>query len=480
MFWNYLIVAARNLRRHKLYSAINISGLAIGIACTVLISLYVRHEMTYDTFHRDADRIYRIYTIGKAPSGERPGPAAPNALARVLLNDYPGLGEVVRFFVFESWIAHGEDTFKEEVVFADPNVFDVFAFPFVKGDPGTALRNKHSMVITEDLARKYFGDGDPVGQVLTFNSRSDFTVTGVLRAIPSNSNFQFGILIPFSSFADFIDVDQERVWHSVGTHTFVKLSEGFSPAELEGQLPLVVDKYAPGFIKKRIRLDLQPLADIHLTLGMGSGGAPPVSVGYLYVLATVAFFVLLIACINFMNLSTARYTERTTEIGMRKVLGARRMQLIGQFLGESVFFSLLALMIGIALVELSLPEFNNLTGKRLALDYGHSALRVFGLIGFGVFVGLSSGVYPAFFLSRHRPADALKGQRRRGGSSVTLRQALVTAQFSIAVLLIVCEAVILHQLRYMSMHDVGFDPGGLIAIPVRVEDIPDPVSRMEA
>jgi len=480
MFKNYLKIAVRNLFRHKVYSLINISGLAVGIASSILIYLYVHNEMTYDTFHRNADQIYRVYRIEKSPGGgEAYSATTPNPLPRTLRNDYPDLAHVVSFFGTEFPVTSNGKTFKERGLCTDPTVFEMFTFPFLRGNPETALENVNSIVITEDLAEKFFGDTDPIGKTLTIFGKYDFIITGVLKRIPENSSIKFGMLIS-EKILKYIMPDFGKYWYSSGNYTYVQFSEKFTPTELENQLPFIIEKYVPDWLKDRMALGLQPLTSIHLDSRMVGEMVPPNSAVYLYILLAIAFSVLLIACINFMNLSTARYTERSKEVGMRKVLGAQRIQLIKQFLGESILLSFLALIMGIALAELFLPEFNALAGKKLALNYHENVLSLFGLLGFGLFVGIFSGFYPALFLSVHKPIDVLKGQRKVGSGNINFRRVLVISQFSISILLIICELVITQQLRYMKNHELGFNPENVVVIPINTRELTDPLRKIEA
>lgn len=472
MLRNYLTVAIRNLLRQKVYSFINVFGLAIGIAFCILTFMYLRNELTFDTFHKQATQIYRIHEIVRSPaSGERYFARAPNPLAAALKNDYPDL-VAVGLSDRESWITIGEKSFKENVFFAEPDFFEVFSFPFEKGAPGTALSHMHSIVLTEDMAQKYFENEDPMGKVLTLDNQYDLVVTGILQRIPENSSIDFGLLVP-SSLRSQIDPEFAQRWWEAGTYTYIRCSETFTGSQLEAQLPYIYEKYIPDFMKDRVRLAIQPLTDIHLdgrTTGEMVPGNSPV---YLHILIAITLSVLLIACFNFTNLSTARYTERTREIGVRKVLGAQRLQLIKQFLGEAVFLSVLGLFLGMVLVELALPAFNNLVDRELAIDYQENILMLPSILGFGLLVGILAGSYPAFFLSAYHPVEAIREQKATSRGNAGLRRILVVLQFAISSLLIVCELVIVEQVRFMKNQDLGFDPDHVIAVPTGTFDMPD-------
>ena len=479
MLRNYLTIAMRNLIKHKLYTVINISGLAVGIAFCVLTFLFVKNEWTYDTFHEGADHIYRIYGIGKSPGeGETPGATAPDPLALTLRGDFPDL-PVVRLTQRDAWVVVDGKPFKETVHYTDQAFFDVFTFPLSQGDSETLLNDPSSVVVTERIAEKYFGGENPIGRILSIDEAHDFIVMGVLEAIPPNSSIQFDILASVLR-QDQIDPDHQKRWWSSGTFTYVRCSGAFPPEKLESHLSTIREKHFPDFLKDRTRLAVQPLTSIHLnaqTRNEMVAGRAPVD---LYILSAIALSVLLIACFNFMNLSTARYAERAREIGMRKVLGARRIQVVRQFLGEALFLSFFSLCFAIALVELFLPHFCALVGKELVLDYGNNALVILGLLGFGVLVGFLSGLYPAFYLSADQPVVAIKGQSRSGRGGMQSRQVLVIAQFGVSIALIVSELVVIQQVQYMKNQDLGFNPEQVVAIPIQVDDRDGPLPRIAA
>ncbi len=479
MFLNYVRIAFRNLTRRKLYSLINVLGLASGIACFVLIALFAFNEMTYDRFHRNADDIYLIHRIEISQDGNHPGSSSPDPLADVLRNDYPGLKGVVRFFGNDFPVSANGKTFDERIMCASPSVFAMFTFPLSEGDASTALSNASSAVVTRELAQRYFGSADPMGKTLTLMGRYDVMITGVLEKIPENSTLKFGMLLPESLVRHAIP-DFGTKWYSSGSYTFVQCSAQMTPAELAHQLPFVMHKYAPDWLQGRTELGMESLKEIHLTPEMDFEGSPAMSRSYLYLLLAIATAVLLIAGFNYMNLATARYSERAREIGLRKVVGATRTQLVGQFTGESVVLTFFALLLGLACAELFLPEFNALTARNLEITYGHPLIVLPGLALFGLFVGLIAGIYPALFLTSRRVIDSLKENTAPRGTHFSFRSSLVLLQFVVSTTLIIVVLIVTAQLRFMEHHNLGFDSGGMVAIPTRASEMNDPLPKIDA
>ncbi|MCD6333805.1 MAG: ABC transporter permease, partial [Candidatus Latescibacteria bacterium] len=404
MFRNYLTVAVRNLLRHKSYSLINIAGLAIGMACCILILLFVQDELSYDRYHENAEQIHRLVSEIQVPGKIINATPTPAPMGPTLVNDYPEVIGAVRFCRDprqSPLIRYGDKHFYEDrFFFADSTVFDVFTFPMTKGNPQTALKEPHSIVITEEMARKYFGDEDPMGKVLGVElgkMPTDFTVTGILRPIPYNSHFRFDCLVPIVN-VDALWGNTLNNWGNFSVYTYLLLPIDYPLDELEKQLPSFVNRHMPDEQMNMV-FHLQPLPGIHLHSHLEYEIEPNSDVAYIYVFSAIALFILLIACINFMNLATARSSRRAKEVGIRKAVGAHRFQLIRQFLGESVFLSLIALVLAVALVELFLPAFNVLAGKKFVMDYNGNFPVLLGLLGIGLFVAFVSGSYPAFFLS---------------------------------------------------------------------------------
>ena len=461
MLKNYLKIASRNISKNKTYSFINISGLAIGIACFILIFSYFYNEITYDTFNKDAKDIYRIYTIDKTPQGIEKVARTPDPLASTLRNDFPSLNAVSISEGIEFPVRIDGKTFNEKISEADPGFFSFFTFPFWEGNPKTALNNPSSAVITKELAVKYFGKKDPIGRTITLFNKYPLIISGVLKKIPSNSSIQLNIVVSTEFRKSFYPGYKEHWWSS-GRNTFVKCMDKYTPAELKNILVKTKDKYLPGFLKNRENFDIQPLTSIHLQPEILGGIIPPVSRLYLYALLAIALSVILIACINFTNLSAGRSIDRVKEINVRKVLGSKKSQLIFQFLSESILLSFMALSIGIALSELFLQEFNGLTGKNLEL-FQFNFFNIICLLSFGLFIGIISGLYPAFLLS----SSSLKSNQENkvpGGKINIFRKLLLTTQYAISIILITCILVVGTQIRFMKNYNLGFNKENILVV----------------
>lgn len=474
MVKNYFIVAFRNLMRNKFYSFINIFGLVIGIACFTLITLFVVDEWSYDKFHSKADRIYRV--VGKLETdgqGERSS-SCTFPLAAAMKNDYGHLIEkVVRFFNFQeqSHTLQVEDIkFNEKrTFFVDSTLFDVFDFPLIKGNPVTALANPNSIIITQELAKKYFGDKDPLGKFIKYDGGVQLMVTGILADIPEQTHIHFDALISFSSLRQILDPNiQSKNWVWNPCWTYILLKPNVNPAEIERDFPNFIQKYYPDFIKNQAGHSLQPLTAIHLTSNLDYEIEANSSKSSIYIFAAIGIFILLIACINFTNLATARSATRAKEVGIRKVVGAHNSNLITQFLIESVLMGLIAVVVALGLVEILLPFFNSFSEKTLRLDFKNIPLLLPGIIFIGLLSGLFSGLYPAFFLSSFLPVKVLKGQFKNSRAGQIIRKSLVIGQFAISVILIICTGIIYKQLKFMQNADTGFNREQVLVLPVRI------------
>ncbi len=470
MFRHYFIVAVRNLLKKKSYSMINIIGLAIGIACCILILLYVQDELSFDQYHENVDQIYRLVLERHAAEKMSLDISTPPPLASALTNDFPQIIHTVRFLNTDNPIPlvnHGDKRFYERhFFFVDPNVFDVFTIPFILGDPNKSLQKPNSIVITEETARKYFGDENPLGKTLTFNNYLDLEVTGVVQNSPSNSTLKFDFLASFSTLYGWLGREFVDNWQNNICQTYLLLSDDFSAKILSRQLPDLIKKYLSEANSLK-QIHLQPLNRIHLysyqDYQLSSGG----DIRYIYLLSAVALFILLIGCINFMNLATARSIERFREVGIRKVVGATKNQLVQQFLGETLLSTILALLIAIIMVELCLPYLNTFIESDITVNYRQDLNLWIGLIGIGLFVGFISGVYPAFFLSRFQPIHTLKKRVKIGHSRVSLRQVLIVVQFTLTITLIIGTMVVNDQIYFMQNKKLGFDKDHVIIVPIR-------------
>lgn len=471
MLKNYFKIAIRNLLRHKVYSFINIFGLAIGMACFLLIVFYIQFERSYDDFHENSKNIYklvRVNTLGERVE-RRVNTGAP--LAPLLAQNFPAIKHAVRFTCFEmGLIGYGDKRFIERrFFFTDEPVFKVFTFPLLKGDPDTALKEPFSVVLTEETAQKYFGEEDPLNKILVCNfygNRFDFKVTGVAASIPRNSHLDFDFLASYSSLRPIVgEWFLTKHWDSP-THTYILLSEGYDPRDLESQLPAFTEKHVDKWSFTSISHEIMSLKDLYFQ-------SPGPAIGrrgntqFLFILSVISVFILLIACINFMNLSTSRSGSRAKEIGMRKVIGAQRPQLVRQFIGESLVCSFLALFLAAFLVEFFLPAFSHFVGEELYIHYLSDSKYLLTMLLTAILVGVVSGSYPALLLSSFRPAPVLKGEFRGGGSAVLVRKALVVGQFAMSIVLIAGSILIMKQMNFVKNRDMGFNKNHLITMPIR-------------
>lgn len=479
MLRNYLTTALRVLRAQLGYAAFNLLGLAVGLAACLLIVLFVREELSYDRYHIQSDRIYRLVEVieGAEESSSVPFPTGP-----ALQAEFPHLVEhAVRFFNFQAptlALAYEppEGTRRQfnepRLFFADSTVFEVFDFPLQRGDPRQVLAEPNTIVVTEALARKYFGGADPIGKVLQFEGKHDLRVTGLLGDVPDPSHFQFDALISFDSLIP-INGGIPASWYWNPCWTYVLLPKDVSPDALEAQFPDFVAAHFPDAIVDKTSMYLQPLTDIHLHSHLDFEIEANSSIAYVYIFSVIAGFILLIAGINFMNLATARSARRAREVGIRKAVGAERRQLMGQFLGESVLFSLMALVLAVPLAQALLPVMNDIAETSLTLDLTDIGL-VGGLLAVAVAVGLGAGLYPALLLSAFNPVQVLKDSLPIGvrGNSVTLRRVLVVVQFALSIVLIVGAIVAFQQLRFLQNARLGFDQEQVVMVPMLRSGLP--------
>ena len=465
MLKNYLKIALRNLRRHKGYAFITVAGLAVGLAVCLMMGLFIQFKLSYDRFHANADRVYRLYQ-----HDEQRGAIAttPPGIAQALKITFP---EIEQAAVVQGPRRHlfrleARPFFIGGVVTADEAFFEVFPYRLLRGDPQTALAGPGRLVLTQSLARQHFGDEDPLGRTLTFENREDLEITGVVEDPPGNAHFHFNALRSLSEEERAARYGSSVNWARYGGYTYLLLHEGVDPTVLAAKIVAyeeAADK--PAFIKGPPRLALLPVTRIHLHTKLQDEIAPTSDVRYLYLFSAIGLMILLIACVNYMNLATARSARRAREVGVRKVVGARRSQLIRQFLSESLLISLLALPLALLLVELALPAVSRLIGQEIALDYARDGWMLLALAGLVLLVGIMSGSYPALFLSAFRPAHVLTGRGvslRRG--SLFLRKALVVFQFTATVVFLVGAVVVHVQLEYLQHKRLGFDQEYVVTI----------------
>jgi putative ABC transport system permease protein len=496
MLEHYLRVALRNLRRQRSYAAINVVSLAVGIALCALIGLYVRDELTFDRFHERADRIVRVTQTRFAPDGgaEETHAYLPVPLGPALEADLPEVERAVRMMEQDAFVRRGETALPEKILFADPGFFDVFTFPLIEGDPATALADPGGIVLSEDAARAWFGDEDPMGrglQIRLGDAYYEATVTGVAATVPGNSSVRFDYLMSFAKLPEAFEWIRNNAdrWNASSFYTFALLAEGASVDAAAARLPAFREQYLPDETA-RLREEgqwtgvgpargygFQPLEAVHLDPGIQGGLVPPSDRKYSYILAAIALAILLIACINFTTLAIGRSAGRAKEIGVRKVVGAQRRQLVFQFWGEALLLSVVALVVGLVLAELALPTFNTLARKDLHLDYLADARLAAGLLGLTLLVGLVAGSYPALLLSGLRPIETLRQRLRLGGANA-LTRSLVVVQFALSVFLICSTAVMLRQLHYLQTKNLGFNQNNVVVIPTQGEDGAALLSRL--
>lgn len=472
MFKNYFKIAFRNLLNKKFYSAINILGLSIGMACCMLIFLYVSHELSYDSFHSKANRIYRLVTDIKTPTEIINISITSAPMGTYLKKDFPEVSEVARIDYSSVLLQKDDQQFQEdESLFADASFFEVFDFPLLRGNASTALAEPFNVVLTEDAAKKYFGKQDPIGQSLRMDGNHDVTVTGVVGNVPSNSQIQFSMLISMSTLTEKLNPGMEEEWGNFGFYTFLLLSEPTNPTALEAKIPAFMEQHIGPFMKEynmHYSLFLEPLRSVYLH--SDRGGEVTGNLANIYIFSIIAGFILLIACINFMNLATARATERAKEVGIRKVIGAMRRQLTLQFLSESILLSLIAFVLASLFCELLLPAFNQLSGKIITESIFQNSAYLLLLFLLALGVGTLAGIYPAFVLSSFKPVAVLKGRFSSSSRGLLLRKGLVIIQFTISIMLIAGTAIVYTQLDYMRSQGLGFKKEQMLVIDFKGDE----------
>ncbi|MBL7112063.1 MAG: ABC transporter permease [Bacteroidales bacterium] len=479
MILNILKVAMRNLIRQFGYTSINILGLAIGLASSILILLYVVNELTYDTFHTKAENIYRVGVQGQMMGNELNQAVTAAPMMEAMLNDYPAVENACRIAEFGGWLVRtGDRKFnetEEDFIFADSSFFEIFDFKLKKGNPETALRSPRTLVMTEKYARKYFGDEDPIGQTLSVEEDTViYTVTGILENVPVNSHFHFEMVGAMSSVAQ----SRQTNWLNHNYYTYILLNPETDLSAFEPSMDSMIFKYVGPLIEQFIGVNieqftaagnsfgyfLQPLLDIHLHSDLQVEIEPNGNPAYVYIFSVIAILILIIACINFMNLATARSTTRSREVGIRKVVGSSKSLLITQFLTESVILSIFSLILAVIIVYFVMPFYNNLIRLELSFDIFHNSYTIPLLFLLAILVGLLAGSYPAFILASFKPVSVLKTEMKGGSSKSTLRSLLVIFQFTIAIAILVGTSVVFRQLSFMQKKDLGFEKENVLVI----------------
>ncbi len=477
MIKNYLLSLYRNISRNKFYSVLNIVGLSIGISAAIFILLYVQDELSYDKYNEKYERIHRVESDFTISGKHDLFAIVPTPMGPALQIEYPEIEAFCRLYgAGNTLFRAGEVEFYEDYVyFADSTIFDIFTYELIQGDPNSCLTLAKSIVLTEKFAQRYFGMEDPMGKMITSGSGRSYQVTGVMKNQPSNSHMKFDALISGMSIAEEVGVDEfnslepNRFWN-IGVYTYVLLKENSSMQSIHDKFEPFYDKYMKPVgdqINASFNLMSTPLADTHFRQGLGAE-QPSGNKAYIIIFSAVALFLLLIAAINYMNMATARSTKRAKEVGIRKVHGAHRSQLIRQFISESVALSIAALLIAILIVTLLMPEFNQISGKELSFSLTNNPIIFIEIVLITLITGIISGSYPAFYLSSFIPVRVLKGNVKRSGKkSGTLRRVLVVIQFFIATFMIIGTIVVSSQIRFMKNKDLGFDKHNLVTMEIQ-------------
>ena len=459
MIKNYLLLAIKHLKKQKVFSVINILGLTVGITCCLMIFLFIMNELSYDNFHKNGKNIYRVLRVGNNNGERREIPYLSPPYGPTLVSDYPdAIQKQVRIMKDNNLISYNNISFNETNIYlTDKNFFNFFDFHLLKGDTATVLKDPNSIVLTQTAAKKYFGNDDPIGKTLEFNKKQQLKVTGIAADVPINSHLQFDMVIPLELYRP-MNPDWFTQWPNNGLFTYVQLNPAVDPKQLSKQFPSFMDKYLGEFFATagfKMGLTIQPLKDVYFA----TDALDKVKHGYkkmVYIFMSIAILILLIACINFINLATARATDRSKEVGLRKVLGAVRKQLVSQFMMESILFATVASILSFGLAQILMPAYTNLLGYQLPSFWNDT--RVYGfIIAVIIIVGLLAGSYPAFLLSSFTPIESLKGKLKTGLKGAFFRKALVVFQFGISVLLIVSVIVIMSQMNYLRNTDLGFN-----------------------
>lgn len=478
MFKNYLKIAFRNLLKQKAYSIINIVGLTIGITCCLLIVLFVLDELSYDKHREKADQIYRVAVKSRIGNQELDEAVTSDLMARTLVQEYPEVKQATRIIHTPNMLVRYEEKVFNETQFlwVDSTFFDVFSARMLYGDPKTALKDHHTVVMTEATALKYFNNlADAIGKIVHYEDGTPYRVSGIVENPPANSHFHYGMLCPLSSW----EWNYPGFWLNHYMYTYIVLQKNFPPKQLEAKFPRLVEKFVAPHIQRRANMTLeqfyqsggkieyylQPLTDIHLHSHISRELEPNGDIKYIYIFSLIALFILLIACINFMNLSTAKSINRSREVGMRKVLGSFKSQLVRQFLFESTLFAALALFCSFLLGKFLLPYFNSISGKQLDINLFTHWFLLPASLAIAVIVGIMAGSYPAFFLASFEPIVVLKKSSTRGASGNSfMRSLLVVFQFTISIILFIGTFIIYNQLQYIQNKRLGFDKENILVI----------------
>lgn len=458
MLKNYLLLAIKNCRKQKMFSLINVLGLTVGIVCCLMIFLFIMNEFSYDRFHKNGEHIYRVMRRSHINGETRDIPYLAPPYSKALLSNYPdAIKKAIKIFPDNDLVTYKDVSFNEKKVFlADSNFFQFFSFPLLKGNPATVLADPNSIVMTASTAKKYFGNEDPMGKVIEFNKKMQMKVTGIAKDVPANSHIEFDIIVPTANWEHTGFFNQ---WTNNGVYVYVQLNPAVKPAHLMKMFPAFMEKYLGKFYREmgfKNDLIIQPLHGIYFeTESTFDRDVKHGSKKMVYIFMSIAILILLIACINFVNLSTARAADRSKEVGVRKVMGAVRAQLTWQFIFESLLFASVAAISALLILQLIMPAYTGFLGYKLPTYWTNPWVYAF-TIGVILIIGLLAGSYPALLLSSFSPTESLKGKLRSGKHGAFFRKALVVFQFGISVLLTVCVAVVMKQMHYVRNADMGF------------------------
>lgn len=471
MFSNYLKIAWRNLLKNKGYTAINIAGLAVGVCCFILIALFVRHEFSYDKFHTKADRIYRVWQHENyGPKEDFVNTTTPVSMVNVLRANYPEIEDGSRVFRFNSLVKRNESEFNEAVRAVDPGFFKIFNFKIIEGNSEIPLASANSIVLSKSAAEKYFGNENPIGKSLSleFNDEVQFyEVSAVAEDPPQESSIQFDLLVSLENESKYFGERARTSWFNVVVESYLLLSPDISATQLEEKFPETIKQYlGDNFQEDTFFLHLQPLTEIHLDTSLPAGLEPISNPRYAYVLSTIGFLVLLLACINFVTLAVGRSLSRATEVGVRKALGAFRKQIVHQFWSEALLITVMAVTFGIFLAFLFQNTFNSLTGKQLSITFDLS-FWIISLI-LVVFIGLIAGIYPSVVLSRFNPIQVLRRRNGKAASMGFLGKSLVITQFVASIVMLIGTLVIGRQIDYLVGKDLGYNKDAIVIVPTNM------------
>ncbi|HKI43931.1 MAG TPA: ABC transporter permease [Balneolales bacterium] len=484
MIRNYFKIALRNLKRHKLYSFINIAGLSVGLTVCILILMYVQFQLSFDQFNSKSNRIYRAWEKESYASGEKHfNVATPVPLGPTLKQDIPEVEAVTRLYAFNDVVKSSNDqqATPEPVMMVDPSFLKIFDFNLLRGNKNTVFDKPNSVVITPEIAKQFFGQRDPIEQTLSIKTGdkvTNFVVSGIIKAPPANSSLQFQILIPFSNVSLFFNQRNQHSWFNVSVETYVLLNKGVTPEQLTGKLAAMMKQtLGDDYSRSHYTVGLQPLTDIHLNIKYPEAIALVSNPVYSYILAVIALLILAIVCINFMTLSISRSAFRGKEVGIRKTIGAERRQLMMQFWGEAFLVTVIGLAVSCVLATLFLPLFNQLAGIRLVLSFSWQTILIIG--GSALLISLISGIYPALIISGLHPSEVLKGKIKIAGNKSFFRRGMIVLQFALSIVLIIGTIIINQQMEYVRTTDLGYKKDELVVLPSGFKPGPNtPVSKV--